>query len=93
MAKTSIVERWRARLRGTPPEADPNPEMDALSLAQQQQVRTFLRAVADGRVPLTAIAINWSYLNKRAAAEKGTLDLPEMEAFDEGGVRAKGGRR
>lgn len=40
--------------------------------------------------PLGAVAINWSYLDRRAKADKSTLAIPGIEAYEEGGVRAKG---
>lgn len=42
--------------------------------------------------PLAAIEISWSYLNKRAKADKSTLAIAGIEAFEEGSVRAKGSR-
>jgi len=48
-----------------------------------------MRAIAEGRVPLAAIEINWSYLNKRAGAEKTALAIPGIEAVDEGNARRK----
>lgn len=88
----AVVEKWRCRLKGAAADADPNPDMGQLTLAQQQQVRTLLRAVADGHVPLLAVKLNWSYLNTRARDEKSTFDLPELEAYDEGGTRRKGAK-
>jgi hypothetical protein len=51
-----------------------------------------MKAILDGRAPLAAVEINWSYLNRRAKADKGTLAIPGVEAFEEGSVRAKGSR-
>jgi hypothetical protein len=42
--------------------------------------------------PSASLAISWSYLNKRAKADKGTLQIPGVEAFEEGGIRSKGVR-
>lgn len=93
LKNTSVVESWKCRLKGTPDGAEPNPAMDELTLAQQQQVRSIFKAIAEGWVPLTAASLDWSYLNKRAGAEKTTFDMHELEAFDEGGTRSKPGTR
>jgi hypothetical protein len=91
LQNTSVVEKWRCRLKGTPDDAEPNPEMTALTLDQQQAVRRIFKSISEGRIPLTAASLDWTYLNKRAGAEKTTFDLPDLEAFDEGGTRSKPG--
>lgn len=91
LKNTSVVEQWKVRLKGTPEGADPNPAMDELSLAQQQQVRLIFKAISEGWIPLMAASIDWAYLNKRAGSDKTTFDMPELEAFDEGGTRSKPG--
>ncbi len=93
LANTSVVDKWVCRLKGTPDDAEPNPDTGALSLAQQQQVRSIYRAIADGQVPLTAADLNWSYLNKRAGAEKTTFAMIELEAHNEGGTKQKPGSK
>lgn len=88
----STVERWKARPAGTPASDEPNPEMAKLSPAQRTKVFELMRAVLDGKAPLVLFDLNWSELNRRASAEKSTFAIPGFEAFDAGGMRAKGSR-
>ena len=92
LRNSTPVTTWRARLIGTPGAEEPNPEIDALSAAQRHQVFELLKAILDGRAPLAAIALDWGYLNKRAKADKSTLAIPGIEAFEEGSLRAKSAR-
>lgn len=92
MKSSTTVTTWKARIKGTPADADPNPGMEALDDVQFQQVRQLLRDIADGTAPRAAISINWSYLNSRAKSDKSTLTITGIEAFAEGSVRAKGSR-
>ena len=85
----TTVERWKARFRGASAGADPNPEMDALTPAQQAQVRRLMGLAAQGKAPLRCFAIDWGWLNARAAADKTTFDVPEVEAYDAGGTRKR----
>jgi hypothetical protein len=87
------VSAWKARIKGTPPTDEPNPSMDQLSPTQKAQVLELMKAVVAGQQPLTCFDLNWSVLNGRAKAEKGTLDIVGIEAFESGSVRAKGGRK
>lgn len=89
---STTVATWKARLVGTPGSDDPNPTMDALSPAQRLRVFELMRAVLEGKAPLTAFELGWSYLNKRAKADRSTLALAGIEAFEEGSIRAKGTR-
>jgi hypothetical protein len=92
MRGTSVVTTWKARLKGTHGSADPNPDIADLTPAQWEQVRQLLADVIAGIAPRTCIALDWAYLNRRAKSDKGTLDITGIEAFEEGGVRAKGTR-
>lgn len=93
MQATTVVTTWKARIKGTPANDDPNPKMADLSPAQWEQVKALLRDIIDDKAPRTSIELCWSVLNARAKAEKGTLAIAGVEAFQDGGVRAKGGRR
>ena len=93
LAHTTGVKTWKARIAGSPADAHPNPSMSELSLAQQAQILTLVRAVAEGKAPLSLLEINWSALNARAKAEKSTLTIPGIEAYEEVGMRARPGRR
>lgn len=92
LASTSVVQRWKARLRGSPAEAEPNPKVADLSKDQQEQARKLCAAIGRGEEPLSAVELNWSYLNKRAGAEKAAFAITGLEAFDEGGTRSRGRR-
>jgi hypothetical protein len=92
MRGSTTVTTWKARIVGTPASEEPNPETEQLTAPQRAKVLDLLRAIIDGRAPLAAIEVSWPYLNKRAKADKSTLAIPGIEAFDEGGVRAKGSR-
>lgn len=89
---SSTVTTWKCRLTGTPGSDNPNPDMAVLTPAQRHQAFELLKAIVDGKAPLAAVAIDWSYLNKRAKADKSTLAIPGLEAFEEGSLRAKGQR-
>lgn len=88
----TTTKTWCARIQGTPGTDDPNPTIDSLSPAQRLKVIELLKAIIDGKAPLAAIELNWSYLNKRAKADKSAIGIPGIEAFQQGGVRAKGVR-
>jgi hypothetical protein len=89
---SSVVTTWKARIKGTPGSDDANPEIEDLTPAQRLQVLALLKAILDGSAPIAAIILNYPYLNKRAKADKSTLAIPGIEAFEEGGIRSKGTR-
>ena len=93
LASTTVTKTWRARIAGTPADAEPRPAMADLSPAQQLEVRKLLGEIVAGRLPLTLLELNYSALNDRAKAEKGTLAIPGIEAYEDIGTRAKPGRR
>lgn len=87
---TTTVEKWKARLKGTLPEGEPNPAVKDLTTAQQAALLDLLAAIVEGHAPLAALKeLDWGYLNKRAESEKTKLPLAGLEAFDAGSVRAK----
>jgi hypothetical protein len=92
MRGTSAVTTWKARLVGTAADAEPNPKVADLTLSQRAKLFDLLRAIIDGKAPITAIEFNWSVLNTRAKSDKSTLAIAGIEAFADGGVRAKGRR-
>lgn len=92
MASSSVVPKWKARLCGTEDGAEPNPDVDQLTTAQQESVMVLLDAIRNSTAPLSAISINWSVVNARAKADKTTFQIPGFEAFDEGGLRKKAAR-
>lgn len=94
LSGTTTVTTWKARIAGTPADAEPNPEMAVLSPAQRVQVLAAMKAIVDGREDLLAIfSLNWSVLNGRAKSDKSTMTIVGFEAFPEGSARANGRRR
>jgi hypothetical protein len=92
MKSSTITETWKARLFGSDPTADPNPDVDEMTPAQLLQFDLLLAAILEGKAPRVCVSPNWSVLNGRAKSDKSTLAIPGIEAFAEGGVRAKGRR-
>jgi hypothetical protein len=92
MRSSSVVKTWKCRVAGTPADAEANPKMAELSPAQRDQVINAMKAVIAGQQPITLFEVNWTALNARAKAEKSTFAIPGFEAYEAGGVRAKGGR-
>jgi hypothetical protein len=92
MAGTSVVTTWKARIKGTPAEAEANPKMAELTEGQLLQVKELMRAIVAGTAPATCFEINWSVMNGRAKSDKGTMRITGFEAFESGGVRSKGRR-
>jgi hypothetical protein len=93
LAHTTVTKTWKARVKGTPADAEPIPDTAALTPAQHLQVVELLKAIVAGDVPIVAVKLNDSYLNSRAKAEKQTLAIPGFEAYEEQGTRARPGRR
>lgn len=93
LAHSTVTKTWKARVAGTPADAVANPSMADLTPAQQAEILKLMKDVVTGGTPLTVFEINWSLLNARAKAEKGTLTLPGIEAYEELSTRAKAGRR
>lgn len=91
LTRNTVKADWRARLVGTLPESDePNPAVKDMTPVELASLKTLIHAVDVGQVPLAAISeLNWSYLNKRAAAERTTMQIDGLEAFDAGRVSAK----
>lgn len=93
LRNNSTTRTWKARIAGTSGDAeDQQPCVEALSAPQRAKVLETMKAVLEGRAPLAVFEINWSYLDKRAKADKSAMGIPGFEAFQVGGVRAKGRR-
>lgn len=93
LAHSTTTETWKCRLIGTEADAEPNPETADLTNAQRDAMLTLLRAIVDGKAPVAAVTVNWKAMNARAKAEKQAFTVPGLEAFAQGGLRAKPGRR
>jgi hypothetical protein len=89
---SSVVGTWKARPKGTSGADEPNPCIEQLTAPQKAQVMNLLRAIVDGEHPLVGIQVDWSYWNKRAKADKSTLDAPGIEAYEDLGLRGKSSR-
>lgn len=85
---STVAEKWNVRLRGF----EGQPAMADLTEEQRRVAIDLVRAVADGKAPLAALEINWSYLRKRAGSDRQTFAIAGIEAYDEGSVRSKGRR-
>lgn len=92
LANSAPTAKWRAKFVGTLPGSEPNPATKDLTGDQMASLMLLLRAIVDGRAPLALVDVNWSAANKKAGAEGTTMCVPGLEAFDEGGTRAKGRR-
>ena len=92
LSGSAIVATFKARIKGTPGHADPNPQIGELTVEQVEQVRVLLTAIINGTAPMSAISLNWSYLNARAKADKKTFSIAGMEYFEDGGARGKARR-
>lgn len=92
LAGVTTVTSWKARLANASADTEPNPEIGEMTPVQLACVKTLLSAILEGRAPIAAIEINWPYLNKRAGADKSTLSIPGVEAFEVGSTRAKAAR-
>jgi hypothetical protein len=92
LRSSSVVKTWKARIAGTPADDDPLPAMADVSARQRVEVLKLLAAIIAAAAPLTCIDLNTSYLGQRAKADKSTLAIPGIEAFEDLGTRAKGAR-
>lgn len=91
-SRNTVVKTWKARIAGTPADAEPNPAIEELTPAQWPKVAELLKGIAEGTQPRAAVQIDWGYLNRRASADKGTLQIAGIEAFEDYGTRGKGSR-
>lgn len=90
---STVVTTWRARFTGTSGETVAAPCVDEMSPLQRERFLELVKAVAEGKAPLNALEPSWAYIQKRARADKSTLNIPGIEAYEDAGVRAKSVRR
>lgn len=93
MRTTTTVTTHKARLASSTADREPNPEIADLNPAELADVMTLLQAIVAGQAPVNCIELSWKYLNARAKADKSRLNIPSIVAYEDGGVRGKGGRR
>lgn len=94
MARSTVAEKWRVRLKGSGLEGDAAQPTDLtrVSGSDVKMLLDLFKLVGEGQVPLSYVLMNWSALNKRAGADKAAFAIPCLEAYDEGSLRRKGGR-
>lgn len=95
LTRNTALPDWRVRLEGTLTEAEEaHPCVADMTAPELASLKTLLHAIVVGQVPLAAIKeLNWGYLDKRAGAEKTTMLIPGLVAYDAGSVRARPRRR
>ena len=94
LRSSTVAENWKARLTATDRAADVlNPEMAKLAAEELNCVRSAMKAVLEGRAPVTIFEINWGWINARAKADKRTFAIEGFVAEDIGSLRAKPGAR
>jgi hypothetical protein len=85
--RSSEAKRWKARLIGTADDASLNPETQDLVEAQEHAMRLLVRAVADGKQPLTLLQIDWKVANARATSDRKAMNIPGLEAVEVSSLR------
>jgi len=93
LTRNTVVTTWKARIKGTSAEADPNPGMADLDPVQVEQVKALMRAVSDGTESIACFDLDWSYLNRRAKSEERAFAITGLEAFPDSTTRGKPGRK
>jgi hypothetical protein len=94
LSGSTTVTTWKARLASTTGDREPNPEVALMNAAERASVVTLLRWILEAPDErLAGIEVSWKYWNARAKADKSTLRVPGIEAFEQGSLRGKGGRR
>ena len=91
---TTVIDTWKVRLEGTEPSAmNPQPEKTAeMTDPERASVLKLLRAIVDGKAPLSLIRVDWTTANARVKADKGTLQIPGLVPYQAGGTRGKSTR-
>lgn len=93
LQNTAIKKTWKARLMGTSGDAEPQPSTQNLTAAQRERVMALIADIAAGQQPLACVELNWTYLDKRASADKSTLQITGIQAYEEESTRGKGVRK
>jgi hypothetical protein len=94
LSGSTTVSTWKARLSATTGDREPNPDVALMNAAERAGVVDLLRWILEAPdTRLVGIEVNWKYWNARAKADKSTLRVPGIEAFEQGSLRGKGGRR
>lgn len=78
---------FKARIKGSS-RNDP-PSVDEMTQAEQQQFLELVKAVASGKVPLKALAIDWKFINQQSRSMKKLLSYPGIEVYEDKGLSAR----
>lgn len=91
---TTVVDTWKVRLKGTLSSAMVmQPEKTAdMTDAERASVLELLKAIVEGKAPLSLIRVDWTTANQRVKADKGTLAIPGLLPYEAGGTRGKSTR-
>lgn len=92
LAGSTPIGVWKSRFVGTTGDQEPNPDVEDMSAIQKMRMREVARAVLDDKAPMQLLKMNWAYANARAKADKNTMAIPGLEAYQEGSMRGKSGR-
>lgn len=90
-----ISDTWKVRLEGTPASALVlQPEKTAeMTDAERASVLKLLKAIVDGKAPISLVRVDWTTANQRVKADKGTLAIAGLVAYEaSGGTRGKSTR-
>lgn len=95
MTDNSVITVWKAKLASTPDDVDDaHIDITKLSPAEIADLKTLLKAIIDGRTDLLcAFSIEWGALDKLAAAQEATFNVPGFVAYKTGGTRKKPARK
>lgn len=94
LSRSTVAQKWESRLTATDRAAvNRHPKMADLSEAERQCVLKAMKAVLEGRNPITLFEINWSVADQRASSDKKAFAIDGFLAEDVGSLRAKPGAR
>lgn len=92
LAGSTVAPKLRGRLVGTAEDGEPRPKLAEMNAAQVASFRALAKAVGEGKADLSLIEMNWSEVDRAAKAAGVNLNVPGLESWDAGSVRAKGRR-
>ena len=90
-----VSDTWKVRLEGTPASALVlQPEKTAeMTDPERGSVLKLLKAITAGEAPISLIRVDWTTANQRVKADKGTLRIAGLIAYEaSGGTRGKSTR-
>lgn len=93
LTHTSVTKSFKARLVGTDPLAEQQPEVGYFTMKQLQSFYLLLQAILDKKAPATFVEMNWSVIDNRAKADKQIFSIPGLELYEHKGTRGKGRKK